>query len=442
MVGFNLRLFFVIIYSMKVKKIFPIVAFLALFFFLAPSSVKADEQPAVENHVMGSYAGAEASQNQESNSVSDKEATDSNQPLKRQARSLLKDAPDNLNSNDNSLPRKDAVDIASYQSWMNQADFNALKAAGVKTIVVKLTEGTTYTNPYAKNQIQMARNAGLSIAAYHFVNDPTNIQNEAAYFARVANSMGLPKGTAMIEDAEYPSSAYNWTAVSQVFKKVLNAAGFGNVKYYSSQSWVGSGVLNASVLGAKNLWVAQYFYGSPSASNLKNTQYGAWQYSSQMYFQGTANLRANPVDVSIDYSNLFSINIPVVANGVYRLYNPNSGEHFYTMNNAEAVATAIAGWNYEGVGWLSTNSGGNPVYRLYNKNGGYHFYTMSSYERDSLIKKGWRNEGVSFHVGGNKKVYRAYNPHSGLHNYTMSSYEQNSIVKAGWRNEGTAWYSN
>lgn len=36
----------------------------------------------------------------------------------------------------------DAVDVASHQSWMTQADFNALKAQGVKTIVVKLTEGT------------------------------------------------------------------------------------------------------------------------------------------------------------------------------------------------------------------------------------------------------------------------------------------------------------
>lgn len=58
------------------------------------------------------------------------------------------------------MPRKDAVDIASYQSWMTQADFNSLKTSGVKSIVVKLTEGTNYTNPYAANQIKMAQNAG------------------------------------------------------------------------------------------------------------------------------------------------------------------------------------------------------------------------------------------------------------------------------------------
>lgn len=47
-----------------------------------------------------------------------------------------------LNANDTSLPRRDVVDIASHQYWMTQADFNALKSAGVKTIVVKLTQGT------------------------------------------------------------------------------------------------------------------------------------------------------------------------------------------------------------------------------------------------------------------------------------------------------------
>lgn len=33
---------------------------------------------------------------------------------------------------------------------------------------------------------------------------------------------------------------------------------------------------------------------------------------------------------------------------MYRLYNPNSGEHFYTASAAEKVSVTNAGWRYEG----------------------------------------------------------------------------------------------
>lgn len=37
---------------------------------------------------------------------------------------------------------------------------------------------------------------------------------------------------------------------------------------------------------------------------------------------------------------------------MYRLYNPNSGEHFYTASDVEKDATVAAGWNYRGH-WLA-----------------------------------------------------------------------------------------
>ncbi len=65
---------------------------------------------------------------------------------------------------------------------------------------------------------------------------------------------------------------------------------------------------------------------------------------------------------------------------VYRLYNPNSGEHFYTTNFYEGNSLKNVGWLDEGIGWQAANSGA-PVYRLYNPNvkGGDHYYTLSNY---------------------------------------------------------------
>ncbi|MFC4653062.1 GH25 family lysozyme [Lactococcus nasutitermitis] len=418
---------------------------LLFFAFLSTKSILADDTAASvnatpNNHPMGYYISPIST----STTTSIPKASTTSYrtgAIKVEALSyhLLSSAntPANLSSTDTSLPSKDAVDVSSYQSWMTQNDFNALKKAGVKTVVVKLTESTTYTNPYAKSEIQMAQNAGLNIAVYHFA-DFGNPASEASYFVKVAQSLGLPTRTTMIEDAENTSYTGNWTTASQTFAKTVRAAGYPNVKFYTSQSWATSNKMNATTLGAKNMWIAQYLYGKPSNNNLQNMQYGAWQYSSQMYFTGMST--SSPLDVSIDYSNLFNDNSAISY--VYRVYNPNSGEHFYTENSYEAQQLDKTGWNLEGVGWsASTSTSSSPVYRLYNPNGGYHFYTMSSYEKNSLVKSGWRYEGISFRSAGSTPIYRAYNPHNGMHNYTTNAYEQNSLVKAGWKNEGIAFYS-
>lgn len=128
---------------------------------------------------------------------------------------------------------------------------------------------------------------------------------------------------------------------------------------------------------------------------------------------------------------------------MYRLYNPNSGEHFYTKDAKEQKGLVDAGWKDEGTGWYAPASG-SPVYRLYNKNAGDHHYTLSQKEKDSLVKAGWKAEGIGWYSESDKgtKLYRAYNKNAkaGSHNYTLSSEEQNMLVKAGWKAEGIAWY--
>ena len=131
------------------------------------------------------------------------------------------------------------------------------------------------------------------------------------------------------------------------------------------------------------------------------------------------------------------------AADMHRLYNPNSGEHFYTANTNEKNHLAKVGWKSEGIGWTAPNSG-NAVYRLYNKNAGDHHYTMNTNEKNNLVKVGWKYEGIGWYSDTKKAVplYRAYNPNakSGSHNYTVNYGEQQNLLKHGWQNEGIAWY--
>ena len=129
---------------------------------------------------------------------------------------------------------------------------------------------------------------------------------------------------------------------------------------------------------------------------------------------------------------------------MHRLYNPYSGEHFYTASASERDALVGVGWRYEGVGWTAPRSSSTPVYRLYNRYAGDHHYTTSASERDMLVGAGWTYEGVGWYSSDARSVavWRQYNPYArtGTHNYTTSRSENDMLVRLGWRAEGVGWY--
>lgn len=129
---------------------------------------------------------------------------------------------------------------------------------------------------------------------------------------------------------------------------------------------------------------------------------------------------------------------------LFRLYNPNSGEHFYTAGVKERDALIKEGWRYEGVGWSSPVSSSFPVYRLYNPNAGDHHYTLSSQEKGVLVSEGWVDEGVGWYSSQNYTgpVYREYNPNavSGSHNFTTDLNEHLTLIQLGWKDEGFSWF--
>lgn len=129
---------------------------------------------------------------------------------------------------------------------------------------------------------------------------------------------------------------------------------------------------------------------------------------------------------------------------MHRLYNPYTGEHFYTADTNERDTIVGKGWRYEGVGWYAPKTSSTPVYRLYNKYAGDHHYTVSKTERDHLVKVGWTYESVGWYSEDAKSVplYRQYNPYAwtGTHNYTADKHENEVLVGLGWRAEGIGWY--
>ena len=135
---------------------------------------------------------------------------------------------------------------------------------------------------------------------------------------------------------------------------------------------------------------------------------------------------------------------PAKTVDMYRLYNPNSGEHFYTASAGEKDFLVNVGWTYEGIGWKAPEKSNTPVYRLYNSNAGDHHYTTNKAERDNLISLGWKDEGIGWYSDDAQSlpIYRQYNPNavSGAHNFTSSKGENDWLVSLGWSEEGIGWY--
>ena len=139
------------------------------------------------------------------------------------------------------------------------------------------------------------------------------------------------------------------------------------------------------------------------------------------------------------------IAIDPVPYGVFRLYNMNTGEHFYSADIDEVNKCANAGWQCEGVAFYHSDDEGVDVYRLYNP-AGDHMFTTSASERDWLVSLGWVDEKVAFKTPKftDKPVYRLYNEHVtiGTHLFTTSTKEVMDTIKMGWLLEGIGFYTN
>lgn len=130
---------------------------------------------------------------------------------------------------------------------------------------------------------------------------------------------------------------------------------------------------------------------------------------------------------------------------MFRMYNPNTGEHFYTGSEVEKGNLVAAGWHYEGVGFTFPANTGAPVHRLFQPSTGEHLYTMDDAEKDRLLADGWNYEGIAFNSAYNTEAvqHRLHNPNAivGAYHFTFSEEEKQALINAGWEYQGIGWYS-
>ena len=241
---------------------------------------------------------------------------------------------------------------------------------------------------------------------------------------------------------------------------VLNQKTEGQLSYESDVDWYKFTISESSAVSVS---FDHFYYGftaSPWRLNLYSDLNSETVYYSEKYYgpekaiitsdkyylsPGTyyINVERGNSYVSLPYGITVNCEGTAVIT-MLRLYNPNTGEHFYTSSEREKNALVKQGWSFEGKAWEAPEWSNTPVYRLYNKNSGDHHYTPSKKERDNLVKQGWTDEGIGWYSDDNKSVplFRLYNPNAvtGQHHDTTSARERDKLVQQGWKDEGTGWY--
>ncbi|WP_241480611.1 GH25 family lysozyme, partial [Ligilactobacillus ruminis] len=235
----------------------------------------------------------------------------------------------------------DAIDVASYQSGLTLNDYKQLKAKGIKTVIVKVSQGRGYLNPAASNQIRNAIQAGLKVAVYHYAtfNNSGSGWNEGNHMADCLRKLGLGPNTLIFADMEDRATLNNQVKNGlNSFWRTLNNAGYRNhaVYVYAGYKYRDAVV---STVGKSRTWLAQYPF-TPSRGGYyerqwRNQGYGAWQFASTSRMPWKwwfGNL-----DLSTDFNGLLT-NAPStsVSNGWF-------GNRYYVNGNAVTGQRQING---------------------------------------------------------------------------------------------------
>lgn len=209
-----------------------------------------------------------------------------------------------ISVNSTGKPRWDFIDVSSNNGHISVDLYKTMKKYGVKGVVVKLTEATSYRNPLAGEQIANAKKAGLHVTTYHFSHFSNKAQAiaEANYYANYAKELGVSKTPLMVNDFECNAHGEfsGATSNSKAFADRLSQLGFKNAYHYASAS-VFDNYLSPNSIGGSKMWVAGYPY-EPSASNLMYSNRAAWQWTDNMHFPGS-NV---DFDANIDYTGYFT----------------------------------------------------------------------------------------------------------------------------------------
>jgi GH25 family lysozyme M1 (1,4-beta-N-acetylmuramidase) len=169
------------------------------------------------------------------------------------------------------------IDISNHQGAV---DFAKVKASGMRAIICKATEGTTFVDPWFYRNWAGIKSAGLIRGAYHFGRPKFVATAQAEHFVRtVGPLMGgdLPYALDIeVDDGQGPAAIEVW--VGAFVRRMVELTGRKPIIYTGPGFW--NGKVRSKLFGSHPLWVAHYTTRPAPQIPTGWDRWHIWQHSS------------------------------------------------------------------------------------------------------------------------------------------------------------------
>jgi GH25 family lysozyme M1 (1,4-beta-N-acetylmuramidase)/LysM repeat protein len=178
------------------------------------------------------------------------------------------------------------IDVSKYQGSI---DFKTVKNAGVQVVFMKATEGSTYTDPFLRQNYEGAKAVGLKVGFYHFANpkDETKARAEAQYFASVIKDMPADCKYALDLEKNNGIDKATLSGLAKVFLDEVKRLTSHDVAIYTCTSFAKDNL--TGILAGYPLWIAHYGVAAPGDNGIWTSWVG-FQYSSSGTIPGIRGL--------------------------------------------------------------------------------------------------------------------------------------------------------
>ena len=200
------------------------------------------------------------------------------------------------------------IDISHHQG---SPDFQRVKKAGIRFVMLKATEGVNYTDPCFHTNIKAAIAAGLPVGAYHFLRT-TPLEQQAADFLAAIKPYKLTWPAALdVEHAELTGMGRSkLTDMVLGFCARVKSAGYQPL-VYSNYNWLyAAKYLDTGRIRAAGVpvWMAWYSNATPANTD-RSPLCDIWQYCSDGHVDGIAG----NVDCNVAYRDYMGSGAPQAA---------------------------------------------------------------------------------------------------------------------------------
>lgn len=184
-----------------------------------------------------------------------------------------------------SSPQYDGIDVSNWQKYI---DYGKVKSNGIDVVYIKASQGQRTKDPYFEINYKNAKDNGLKVGFYHYVNATTisAAEKEAEFFCSVIS--GKEPDCKLVMDYEVFGgvSKEEINRIAEAFLTKVNQITGKEIIVYSNL-YTSKNVFSTELANKYQLWLA--YYASQNAlnnatSNWKN--WIGWQYTDEGIVSG------------------------------------------------------------------------------------------------------------------------------------------------------------